>query len=64
METEKKGLANYLSDTKAELKKVTWPGKDMLVKSTILILFIVAFYTVYISVLDVAFGSIFRLLKV
>ncbi len=64
MITEKNGLINYLSETKIELKKVTWPDKNTLVKSTILILFVVAFYTVYISLLDIVFGSMFRFLKI
>lgn len=64
MVTEKNGLVNYLVETKLELKKVTWPDKNTLVKSTILILFVVAFYTVYISLLDIVFGSMFRFLKI
>lgn len=64
MVTEKNGLVNYLIETKLELKKVTWPDKNTLVKSTILILFVVAFYTVYISLLDIVFGSMFRFLKI
>lgn len=64
MITEKNGLITYLAETKIELKKVTWPDKNTLVKSTILILFVVAFYTVYISLLDMIFGSMFRFLKI
>jgi len=64
MVTEKNGLVNYLVETKLELKKVTWPDKNTLVKSTILILFVVAFYTVYISFLDIVFGSMFSFLKI
>lgn len=64
MSEEKNSLVNYLAETKVELKKVTWPDKNTLVKSTILILFVVTFYTVYISVLDIAFGSMFRFLKI
>lgn len=49
----------YLSECKAELKKVTWPTKDQLIHNSIVIIVFIALITVVLSVLDAGFGWIF-----
>lgn len=52
-------VKKYLSDCKAELKKVTWPTKDQLVRNSLVIIAFIALITVVLSVLDAGFGWIF-----
>ena len=46
-----------------ELKKVTWPNRDTLLKSTVLILIIIIVLTIYISGLDVLLSKLFTFLR-
>ena len=64
VEKQKQGILGYITETRLELKKVTWPGKNVLTKSTMLILFVVAFYTFYIAGLDIVFANLFKFLRV
>lgn len=52
----------FFRDTKAELKKVTWPTKDQLIHNTGVIIVFIIIITVILSVLDVAFAQLFKLL--
>ena len=60
---KKKGFGarakKYLTECKAELKKVTWPTKDQLIRNSAVIIAFVALITVVLSVLDTGFGWIF-----
>ena len=49
----------YLSESKAELKKVTWPTKEQLIHNSIVIIVFIAIITVILSLLDTGFGWIF-----
>ena len=49
----------YLTDCKAELKKVTWPSKDQLIRNSVVIIVFIALITVILSLLDAGFGWIF-----
>ena len=63
MEKEKnifKRLGAYLRDIKGELKKVTWPGKNDLIKTTIAVLVISLFFGIYLFGVDFIFTRIFR----
>ncbi len=59
---QKKGLMKFFRESKAELKKVTWPTKSQLVNNTIVILVFVIIVTVILSVLDLGFGKLFQML--
>lgn len=52
----------FLSECKAELKKVTWPTKNQLIHNSIVIIVFIAIMTVILSVLDLGFGKLFELL--
>ena len=50
-------VKRFFKDTKAELKKVTWPDKEQLIHNTgVIIVFII------LSVLDFGFAKLFQLL--
>jgi preprotein translocase subunit SecE len=51
-----KNFIEYLKDTKAEVKHVTWPTKDQTVSYTILVIFL----SVVVALLLSTFDSIFR----
>lgn len=52
----------YLSDCKAELKKVTWPTKQQLIRNSIVIIVFIAMITVILSVLDMGFSGLFKMI--
>ena len=41
----------------AELKKVSWPSKEIIYRASALILFIVVFFTVFIGASDIVLGK-------
>lgn len=49
----------FLKETKAELKKVTWPSKEQLLHNTGVILVFIVIFTVILSVLDFGFSQLF-----
>lgn len=52
----------FLSQTKAELKKVSWPNKNELIGSTLVVIITVAIMAVYIGVVDLIFSKLIGLL--
>lgn len=62
--TENKGtsVASFLSETKVELKKVTWPTKQELIANTIVVIIAVVFSAALIWVIDTFFSVAFRML--
>lgn len=64
--TKKQGFGErvkrFFKETKAELKKVTWPTKDQLIHNTGIIITFIILITVILSVLDVAFAKLFQIL--
>lgn len=58
--TPKKGnrIAKFFRETKAELKKVTWPGKHQLVRNTLIILIFIIITCIILSLCDVAFSAL------
>lgn len=53
-------VKRFFKDTKAELKKVTWPTKEQLIHNTGVIITFIIIITVILSVLDVAFAKLFQ----
>ena len=49
----------YLRDIRGELKKVTWPGKNDLIKTTVAVLVISLFFGIYLFGVDFIFTRIF-----
>ena len=54
---------SFSTNPKQELKKVTWPNRNTLLKSTILIIVIIIILTIYVAGLDLAFSKLFYFLR-
>ena len=46
----------FLRDVKAEIKKVTWPSKNEVYSTTIVVIIATIFFGVYLYVLDIFFS--------
>ena len=53
------GMA-FLREAKAELKKVTWPGKTQIGYSTLIVIAFTLIVSVYLGILDAALTWLFR----
>ena len=51
-------VIRYLRETRAELKKVTWPTRPEATKLTIIVLVVVAFMSVLLGTLDYIFSRV------
>lgn len=56
-------MSRFLKETKAELKKVTWPTKEQIIHNTGVILVFIIAACVILSLLDFGFQQIMQLLK-
>ena len=63
-ETEKSGnsVTSFLSETKVELKKVTWPTKQELISNTIVVIIAVILCAGLIWIIDSIFSVLFRMI--
>jgi preprotein translocase subunit SecE len=48
----KQKVVNYLKETQAELRQVTWPTKAELIGSTIVVIFVTIILAAFIYVVD------------
>ena len=55
-----KKAKSFITETKAELAKATWPTKSQLWHNTGVILVFIAFVAVVLSVLDIGFSKLFQ----
>jgi preprotein translocase subunit SecE len=55
-------ILTFFSEVKAELKKVTWPSRDELIGSVIIVCILVAVFSVILAGMDSLFGMIIRYL--
>ena len=53
----------FLREAKAELKKVTWPGKTQIWYSTLIVIAFTLMVSVYLGVLDAALTWLFRIVS-
>lgn len=58
----KGGFVKFFRETKAELKKVSWPSKKQLIHNTCIIVAFIVIAAVILSVLDVGFSWLFSLI--
>mgnify|MGYP003944666515 CR=1 FL=1 len=56
-------MRSYITDVKGELKKVTWPSRSDLQKTTIAVLVSSLIFGVYLWGADVAFYYFFEMIK-
>ena len=50
-------MTGFFKDVKLEMAKVTWPNKDELIGSTIIVLVSLAMLSAFIGVCDIALSS-------
>ncbi|MCJ7579723.1 MAG: preprotein translocase subunit SecE [Candidatus Aminicenantes bacterium] len=53
----------FLREVKAEVKKVTWPSKNEVYSTTIVVLIATAFFGVYLYLLDILFSWLISQVK-
>ena len=61
-QNESFSLIGFVSDTKVELKKVTWPTKQEIIANTIVVLIAVCLCAGLIWIIDAFFSILFGLL--
>jgi len=57
-------LGNYFKEVKIELKKVSWPSKNEIISSTVIVLFLTVIFSVFIGGFDYLFTIILKLISV
>ena len=55
-------LVRYFKETRAELRKVSWPTRTQALNLTGIVLIVIAAMTIFLGVLDVAFVQLFKLI--
>ena len=50
----------FLREVRVEMSKVVWPSWDEFIGSTIVVLFLVAFFAIYLGLLDAVLSGIIR----
>jgi preprotein translocase subunit SecE len=58
-----KRLGNFLKDVKAELKKVTWPSRNEVTSTTVVVIAATVFFGFYLFFMDVIFSWIISQIK-
>jgi preprotein translocase subunit SecE len=58
-----KKLGNFLRDVKAELKKVTWPSKNEVTNTTIVVIAATVFFGFYLFFMDIIFSWVIVQIK-
>ena len=56
---KKGGILKFFKETKAELKKVSWPTKKQLTHNTLIILGFIIVTAVILAALDLGFSKLF-----
>lgn len=59
MNNIQKKIVDYVKETRAEVKKVTWPDRQYVTAATIIILLIVIVLALFIMVLDWGLARLF-----
>jgi preprotein translocase subunit SecE len=58
-----KRIRNYLSEVRGELKKVTWPTRNDMQKTTIAVIVLSIIFGIYLQLVDVSFRQIVEWIK-
>ncbi|NIM13120.1 MAG: preprotein translocase subunit SecE [Candidatus Aminicenantes bacterium] len=53
-------IKNYLTEVKGELKKVTWPSKNDLQKTTIAVIILSIIFGIYLTLIDLSFQEVVK----
>lgn len=55
-------VGGFFSETKQELNKVTWPSKDEVFQSTLVVIFTTFLVALYIGVIDFFLSGLMRVI--
>jgi preprotein translocase subunit SecE len=55
-------IRRFFKEVKAEMQKVTWPSKDEIIGSTIVVITITLLLTLYVGVIDLGCTKLVQLL--
>jgi preprotein translocase subunit SecE len=58
-----KRLRNFLKDVRAEIKKVTWPSRNEVYSTTIVVIIATLFFGIYLYALDIVFSWMISQIK-
>ncbi len=58
-----KRLANFLRDVRAEVRKVTWPSRNEVYNTTIVVIFATFFFGFYLYFMDLIFSWVITQIK-
>jgi preprotein translocase subunit SecE len=58
-----KRFVNFLKDTRAELRKVTWPSRAEVTSTTIVVIAATVFFGFYLFFMDVIFSWVISQIK-
>jgi len=58
-----KRFINFLKDVRSELKKVTWPAKQEVYGTTIIVIIAIVFFGFYLFFVDVIFSWVIAQIK-
>ena len=57
---QKRSPVRFFKDVWGEVKKVTWPTKKDLFRTTFAVIIFIAIFTVIVGLMDLGFGTLFR----
>lgn len=55
-------VINFVNEVRAELKKISWPGRDELVGSTIIVCILVVVFAIILGTMDGVFNYAIKFL--
>ena len=58
-----KRFGNFIKDVRSELKKVTWPSKNEVVSTTVVVIAATIFFGFYLFFMDVIFSWVISQIK-
>lgn len=57
-------VGKFFKDVRFELGKVIWPGKQEIIAATVVVLVAVAFFSVFIGLIDLVFVNLIKLISI
>ncbi len=57
-----KKFGKFAGEVKTEMSKVTWSTKDELIHSTLIVLSVIAFLSIFIGIVDFVFSHLVKLI--
>lgn len=56
-------VKKFLREVRAELRKVAWPNREELKTYTVMVIVLVAIFSVFVGIIDVTFGEMINVLR-